>query len=129
MPSATPARLVLRRTRQGSNRQAKNKTATVTAAASAIHPRSDGKAASRNAEVSRSMIIRSTKSTVIQSLSNLNRDSSVSATTNSSDSRAATAGRRNNASQKQLSKAQTSRNAALATQSASVAAMTASAAT
>ena len=52
---------------------------TVAAAAEAIHHRNEGNTASRNAVVSRSMIITSTKSTVIQSLSNLKRDSSVSA--------------------------------------------------
>ena len=95
----------------------------MTVAASPIHPRSEGKAASRKADVSRSTIIRSTKSTVIQSLSYLNRESSVSTTTSSSDISAATAGRRTKASQKKLSMAQTSRNAALSTRSASVAAI------
>src|ERR1035437_1608493 len=95
MHSEPPARLVRTRTRRGSSRQAAIRSAAVPVAASAIHPRSEGKAVSRNADVSWSMIIRSTKSTVIQSLSNLNRESSVSATTNSIDIRAATTGRRN----------------------------------
>ncbi|MET0708267.1 MAG: hypothetical protein ABWY82_15725 [Tardiphaga sp.] len=75
------------------------------------------------------MIITSTKSTVIQSLSNLNRDSRMSATMSSSDSSAATTGRRTSASQKKFKSAQLSKKATLATRSASVAAMTINAAT
>jgi hypothetical protein len=48
----------------------------VAAAASRIHQRNAGKVASRNAVVSRSTIMTSTKSIVVQNLSNLKRDSS-----------------------------------------------------
>ena len=51
----------------------------VVATASRIHQRKAGNVASRNAVVSRSTIMTSTKSIVIQSLSNLKRDSSDSA--------------------------------------------------
>ncbi len=67
----------------------------------------------RKADVSGSMIIRSTKLTVIISLSYLNCDSRISATTIASDSSAAIAGRRSSASQKKFSSAQESRKGAL----------------
>ena len=73
--------------------------------------------------MSRSMIIRSTKSTVIQSLSCLNCESSTSRTSSSRERSAATLGRRTKTSQIALSTPQTSRKIALSSGSASVAAM------
>ena len=96
-----------------SSRQAMTIATAVAAAASRIHQRKAGNIASRNAVVSRSTIITSTKSIVIQSLSNLKRDSSVSATRISSEISAATVGLRSKASHRQLSMIQTSRKTAM----------------
>ena len=99
----------------------------VAAAASRIHQRKAGNIASRNAVVSRSTIMTSTKSIVIQSLSNLKRDSSVSATRISREISAATVGLRSKASHRQLSMTQTSRKTAMPTRPTSVVTMRSSA--
>src|ERR1700687_4254917 len=64
MHRAPPTRLLRARTRYGSSRQAAIKSAAVATVASATHPPSEGKIVSRKGDVSRSMIIRSTKVTV-----------------------------------------------------------------
>ena len=87
-----------------------------------------GMIVNRKADVSRSMIIRSTKLTVIISLSYLNCENRMSATNIASDTNAAIAGRRSAASHTQFNAAQASRKAIFATRSTSVAAMMTSAA-
>src|SRR5215467_4731295 len=75
------------------------------------------------------MIMRSTKSTVIHSLSCLNCDSRISATMNTCEMIAVVIGRRNSISQRELSTPHTSKYAAFATRSTSLATMITNAAT
>src|SRR5262249_61238147 len=75
------------------------------------------------------MIITSRKLTVIQTISYLSRDSRISTTIIASDSAADTAGRRNTASQKKLSRPQVKQNTTFGTMAASLQSMRPSAAT
>ena len=83
---------------------------------------------SRKLIVSASTIHRSRKFAVIQIMSYLSRESRIRATIIASDSAAETAGRRNSASQKKLSRPQVRRNTAFGTMPTSLQAISASAA-
>ena len=74
---------------------------------------------SRNEKVSTSMIITSTKVTVIIRMRCLKCDSSIKTTIIASDSAAAVSGRRSSTSQRQLSRPQESRKATAAATSRS----------
>ena len=113
MHKVLPSAVVRTRTRNGSIRQRSINKGTATTAPNRTGSRRLGMIVKRKADVSGSMIIRSTKLTVIISLSYLNCDKRMSATTIASDSNPAIAGRRNKASQKKFSSAQASRKVAL----------------
>ena len=81
----------------------------VTRPAAITDQRRFGKIVNRNATVSRSITIRSTKFAVICTTSCLNRDSSTSTTTSVSDSAPDSAGRRSSAMKKKLRMPQDSR--------------------
>ena len=82
----------------------------------------------RNAAVSRSITIRSTKFAVICTMSCLSRDNSTSTTTSVSDSAPDSAGRRSSAIQKKFRIPQDNRKPVREPKSVSVCSMTASAA-
>ncbi len=79
-----------------------------------------GKIVNRNAAVSRSITIRSTKFAVICTTSCLSRDNSTSTTTMVSDSAPDSAGRRNSAIQKEFRMPQDNRKPRRETKSISV---------
>ena len=108
-------------------RQRSTSSGTATSTPTRTGPRKRGMIVKRKADVSGSMIIRSTKFTVIINLSYLNCDSRISATTIPSESKAAIEGRRSTASQKKFNSAQVTRNVALVARSSSVAVITTSA--
>ena len=92
-----PASAGRRRMRNGSSHHSAYIRGMVTRAASSTDQRKFGKIVNRNAAVSRSITIRSTKFAVICTTSCLSRDSSTSTTTSVSDSAPDSAGRRNSA--------------------------------
>ena len=100
----------------------------VTTAADITDQRRLGKIVNRNAAVSRSITIRSTKFAVICTMSCLSRDSSTSTTTSVSDSAPDSAGRRSSAIQKKFRMPHDSRKPVREPKSVSVCSMTASAA-
>ena len=110
MPTA-PASACRRRTRRGSKYQISASAIRPSVAAIATLAPSCGKMFIRNAMVSASITIRSTKFTVISSTSCLNCDSRIRTARQASDSAAATAGRRSSSSKPALSRPQVSRNA------------------
>ena len=127
MHKVLPSVVVRMRTRNGSIRHRSINTGVPIAKPTRTGSRSCGMTVNRKADVSGSMIIRSTKFAVIISLSYLNCDKRMSAMIIASDRNPAMAGRRNNASQKKFSSAQASRKVAFVARSSSVAAITTSA--
>ena len=90
------------RTRNGSKRQIKMSTGTAKNVATITVIRKSGKIVSRKATVSASTMRKSKKLAVIFKISNLNRESTINASTRMSERAAAIAGRRNTISQKKL---------------------------
>jgi len=109
-----------RRIRNGSSHHSAYISGTITRAAEIADQRRSGKIVNRNAAVSRSITIRSTKFAVICTMSCLSRDSSTSTTTSVSDSAPDSAGRRNSAIQKKFRIPQDSKKPARAGNSVSV---------
>src|SRR5262245_3152129 len=127
MHRVPPSALVRTRIRKGSIRQRIASSGIATSAPTTTGPRKRGMIVNRKADVSGSMIIKSTKFTVIINLSYLNCDSRISATTIPSESKAAIEGRRSTASQKKFNSAQVTRKVVLVARSSSVAVITTSA--
>src|SRR6202048_608928 len=104
--AATQASMQARAGRRGGRKGASHHSAYIegimTRAAEITDQRRLGKIVNRNAAVSRSITIRSTKFAVICTTSCLSRDSSTSTTTSVSDSAPDHAGRRSNAIQKKF---------------------------
>ncbi len=95
--------------RNGSSHHSAYIRGIVTKAAPITDQRRLGKIVKRNAAVSRSITIRSTKFAVICTMSCLSRDSRISTTTSVSDSAPDSAGRRNSVIQKKFRMPQDSR--------------------
>src|SRR5246127_5529356 len=114
--------------RNGSSRQSTYISGMITNAVAITDRRRLGKIVNRNAAVSRSITIRSTKFAVICTTSCLKRDSSTSTTTSVSDSAPDSAGRPTSAIQKELRKPQVKRKQRREPKSASVVNINASAA-
>ncbi len=109
--------------RNVSKRQISTISGTTTRVETMMLRRRPGMIDRRKLIVSLSMIMTSRKFAVIQMMSNLSRETRTRMTIISSDSAAATAGRRVTTSQKKFRMPQASRKASLATKSASVNAM------
>ncbi|MGY3289862.1 hypothetical protein ACVWW5_002560 [Bradyrhizobium sp. LM3.4] len=116
------------RMRNGSSHHSAYISGSVTRPARTTDQRKFGKIVNRNATVSRSIIIRSMKLTVICTTSCFRRDSSTSTTTMVSDNAPDSAGRRSSAIQKKLRMPQASTKASRAPKSVSVSYISASAA-
>src|ERR1700751_4293542 len=115
--------------RNGSSRQSTYISGMITNAVAITDRRRLGKIVNRNAAVSPSITIRSTKFAVICTTSCLKRDSSTSTTTSVSDSAPDSAGRLTSAIQKELIKPQVNRKQRREPKAASVVDINASAAT
>ena len=123
MQPALPIRANRRRTCSGSKCHAASSSAAKKIPVMATVSRNCGRACRRNAVVSRSMIIRSTKSTVSQSFSCLNCESRIKVPSKASEQIAAGIGRRHRTAAARLIPAHTSRNAVLDTSPTSVSVM------
>ena len=107
--AAALAAAIRRRTRQGSTRHSSTRMGIATTAVTSPMTRTSGNIFQRNATVSASMIIRSMKFAVIQSIWCLNRETQITAAKTVSDRPAATTGRRSKTSQTKLMRPQVSR--------------------
>src|SRR5262249_8406794 len=105
-----PVAAVRRRTRNASTNQRSVSAGSTSARARRTFPKRWGLIASRKVTVSLLMIIASRKLAVIRMISYLSCDSRIRMTITTSDSAADTAGRRNTASQKKLSRPQVRQN-------------------
>ena len=117
-----------RRIRNGSTRHSAYTRGTTTNPTPITDQRRLGKIVNKNAAVSRSMTMMSTKFAVICTMSCLSRDSRISTITNVNDSAPERAGRRSSVIQNKLRIPQASRNPIREPKSVSVCSMIASAA-